>query len=611
MLPAQVANKVAAGEVVERPASVVKEMVENSLDAGAERIEVTITAGGRKLIAVRDNGGGMNRTDALMCIERQSTSKIRDVHDIERIATLGFRGEAIPSIASVSRFTLKTRDSQSDAGTELILQGGTLQAVNDIGTPVGTVVEVRDLFYNVPARRKFLRAYQTEQGHIKNAFVCNALAHPEVGFTLSCDGRESYTLPSGALLCDRVRELFGTEYVEKLKPVESSMAGIRVYGYAGVPGSGAREREQQYVFVNRRPATAAVITYAVRQAYAIRDGGTRPALILFIEMEPGLVDVNVHPAKKEVRFKQSSSVREAVIAALSAALKGVVGAETQRKELRIVKPGELDGAVTLRSLDRASAAAASGVKTRRHDAWAPGLKREERVGLKHLPDYEQGFASPAVPLPAAPVAVSAPLIELPEDGAPWKWCRVIGELQGCYLLLETDSGCVTVDQRAAAERILYERLLEHNEESPPLSQKLLIPQTVRLAPADAERLRGNLEALNSMGFRIADFGDDHFMVEALPAVLGETDSRELLVGIAAEIATSGRRRGSVRWREELTARTIARTGASGCFKYSVAEAEKLVRRLAECRMPYTSPQGRPTMIFTAYTELERKFGKKR
>ncbi len=609
MLPAQVANKVAAGEVVERPASVVKEMVENSLDAGADRIDVTITAGGRKLIAVRDNGGGMNRTDALMCIERQSTSKIRDVHDIERIATLGFRGEAIPSIASVSRFTLKTRDSKSDAGTELVLQGGTLQAVNDIGTPVGTVVEVRDLFYNVPARRKFLRAYQTEQGHIKNAFVCNALAHPEIGFTLSCDGRENYALPSGASLCDRVRELFGTEYAEKLKPVESSMAGIRVYGYAGVPGSGAREREQQYVFVNRRPATAAVITYAVRQAYAIRDGGTRPALILFIEMDPGLVDVNVHPAKKEVRFKQSSSVREAVILALSAALRGVVAAGTQREQLRVVKPGEPDAEVTLRSLDRATAA--TDVKTRRHDAWAPGLRRAGSVNLKPLPDYGQGFALPAVALPAAPTADPVSLIELPEDGAPWKWCRVIGELQGCYLLLETDSGCVTVDQRAAAERILYERLLGHNEESALLSQKLLIPQTVRLAPADAERLRGNLDVLNSMGFRIADFEDDHFMVEALPAVLGEIDSRELLVGIVAEIAISGRRRGSMRWKEELIARTIARTGAAGSFRYSVAEAEKLVRRLAACRMPYTSPQGRPTMIFTAYAELERKFGKKR
>jgi DNA mismatch repair protein MutL len=604
LLTAQVANKVAAGEVVERPASVVKEMIENALDAGASRIDVTVTAGGRKLIEVRDNGSGMNRADALMCIERHSTSKIRDVHDIDRIATLGFRGEAIPSIASVSRFRLRTRDAQSEAGTELTILGGTLQDVSDAGVPVGTSVEVRDLFFNVPARRKFLRAYQTEQGHIKSVFVLNALAHPDVGFSLTCDGREQYRLPPDAGVAERVRELFGAEYFEKLRRVEGALCGIRVYGYTGVPGAGIREREQQYVFVNRRPATAAVIAYAIREAYAVREGDTRPPLILFIDLDPGLVDVNVHPAKREVRFTKASAVREAVIAVLRAALTGrPVPAVTEE-----AWPGEAppepemrEHPLSLRRLDPAAAGrSVAGPEACVDSRPAPA------------PDYGRTAAAvSAAPPPAAPPETPPALLDLPEGDTPWRRCRVIGELRGSYILLETDSGCVTVDPCAAMERILYERLMAHDAKHPAPSQSLLIPESVRLSPAEAERVRRNLEVLETLGFRIADLGDDHFMVEALPALPRETSGRDLLVNIADDIAQAGRKRGSVRWKEELAARAVSRTVASGSFRHSREEAEKLVAQLAACRMPYTCPQGKPTMIFTSYPELDRKFGKRR
>ena len=624
LLSAHVANKVAAGEVVERPASVVKELVENALDAGATRIDVNITAGGRKLIEVRDNGSGMNRNDALMSIERQATSKIKDVDDIERIATLGFRGEAIPSIASVSRFRLKTRTGESEAGTELSILGGSLQDVRAAGVPVGTAVEVRDLFFNVPARRKFLRAYQTEQIHIKGVFVLNALAHPETGFSLSCDGREQYRLPPDAGLDERVCELFGAEFFERLRRVDKEMLGVHVYGFAGVPGQGVRARQQQYIFVNKRPATAAVIAYAVKQAYAAKDGESRPALILFIDTDPGKVDVNVHPAKREVRFNRSADVREAVITALKDALSIKSPPLSVADAGRAGEPAASAPRPSLTTLDPVAAAPTRQVLTQNRvlgqgaEQKRSYVERQQRVDPEGgAPVADGGYPEPLpraladvpVSAPAVPVDESARLIDLPEESSPWRWCRVAGRLKERYILLETDSGYVMVDPRAAVERIYYERLLAYNAGQPVASQALLIPESVKLSPADAERLRRNLSVIDKMGFRVVDFEDDHFMVEALPGVLGEISCRELLLNIVHDIEHAGKRRGSERWMEELIARSISKTGSAHQVKYSDEEAEKLVKKLAAAKMPYTCPRGKPTMVFTSYRELERKFGR--
>ena len=275
LLPIHVANKIAAGEVVERPASVVKELMENAIDSGATRIDVTVTAGGRKLIEVRDNGGGMGRDDALLSIERQATSKIRDVDDIERIDTLGFRGEALPSIASVSRFTLKTRREVDEAGSELVIVGGSLQDVREAGLPVGTTISVRDLFFNVPARRKFLRAFQTEQAHIRSVFTLHALAHPEIGMSLTSDGRELARLPPDATLEERVRDLFGADFCAGLVPLDRTRGEIRVYGFAGY-----RTRHAPTA-VNSTSSLTAVqpprrSSPALREAYPPLEGNRKP-----------------------------------------------------------------------------------------------------------------------------------------------------------------------------------------------------------------------------------------------------------------------------------------------------------------------------------------------
>ena len=642
LLPVQVANKIAAGEVVERPASVVKELLENAIDAGATRIDITITAGGRKLIEVRDNGCGMARDDALLCLERQATSKIRDVDDIERITTLGFRGEAVPSIASVSRFILKTRRAESDAGTEITVVGGSIQDVRDAGVPPGTSIEVRDLFFNVPARRKFLRAYQTEQAHIRTVFTLHALAHPDIGMSLTSDGREQTRLPPGATLEERVRDLFGADFSADLRPVDARMGHIRVYGFVSLPGQTRNDRSEQYIFINGRPATAPVIAYALREAYPPLAQDRKPIVLLFLEIPPDSVDVNVHPTKREVRFHKPAEIREAIIRAIREALgmsnaqhgmsniqhgisndqgecaTGEPLAETQgmpngQQGMSNIQQGMPNGQVKCATGERPREPLGIPVHTLpfgmagRHAL--PGPARPPRVALPlRTPNSELRTSPP--PAPAAPDGSGLPLFVAPDSASPWKWCRVVAMLEGGYALLETDGGYVTVDPRAARERVLFESLMAHQGKAEAYSQRLLLPETVKLAPADAARLRKHLPLLLEMGFGVDAFGgDDHFVVEALPDVLGEVSCRELLGNIAHDLEHAGVRRGTEKWREEIVAKAACRVATGQGRVLALPEVEALVNALAATRMPYVCPRGKPTMIFTSYRELDRKFGK--
>ena len=322
VLPLHVANKIAAGEVVERPASIVKEFIENALDAGARNIKVTIAQGGRKLVAVQDDGCGMTREDALLSLERQATSKILDVDDIEEINTFGFRGEAIPSIASVSRFTMTTRRSESDEGFRLVVNAGSLDETGTAGCPPGTTVEARDLFCNVPARRKFLKSYATEEGHVKNVFTVAAIANPSVSFTLVIDGREVSRLSASENTIDRVREIFGREFSESMTELDRSFpaTGISVKGFIEKPNLSVPTRRDQFVFINGRAATAPSVAYALREAYPRKQGDVRPAAIVFITLPPNQVDVNVHPMKREVRFRDNAAVKAAIIDTIGNAL---------------------------------------------------------------------------------------------------------------------------------------------------------------------------------------------------------------------------------------------------------------------------------------------------
>ena len=619
LLPAAVANKIAAGEVVERPASVVKEFMENSFDAGATRVEVTIVAGGRKLISVADDGCGMERDDALLCLEPQATSKIRDVDDIERIATYGFRGEAVPSVAAVSRMILKTCARGDAAGTCVEIDGGKVRGVTEIGFPAGTTFEVRDLFFNVPARRKFLKAYATEQAHIRTAFLLQALAHPEATLKLRADGRDLVSVAGGATLEERVHDLFGAEMLDALRPVDFTSGNVTVKGFVGLPTLTRADRSEQYIFVNRRAATAAIIPYALREAYPPLDGDRKPVAILFIEVPPTEVDVNVHPTKREVRFRDARAVRDALIMGVQKAL-GLGGAgPLEGAEQAAAEAARPDSAVGART----DSAAFRPVGAVLQNAPARGAGREvpppSTTSYSPPPpapkvepaEHSAGFppaggGGGAVPMPAVQQELPMP----PSGEAPglWKWCRILGQISSGYLLMETDGGYVVLDPRAAMERVLYERMLDGAQGISDPSQALLIPQTVSLPPEDAERIEANIAEVRAIGIGIDPFGDNAFIVEALPTGVSLPDIRTFLSDISHGIAEAGGKRGVADWRQKALARAAAASAATRMGPLPWQALAPLVEELAKAKMPYTSPRGNPTMLFTSIRELDRKFG---
>lgn len=594
ILSDEVISQIAAGEVVERPASVLKELLENAIDAGARHVEVQVAAGGRKAIVVTDDGCGMDRDDALLAIERHATSKIRSAADIERVATLGFRGEALAAIAAVSRLTLTTRPAEAIAGTRLVVAGGKILEVSEVGCPVGTSVEVRHLFFNVPARRKFLRTEATELAHVRQTFLTYALAQPGLALRLVVDGTEVWRMPAPATLEERVRLLLGEDLTESLRPVQHERAGLRVTGLAGTPHVSRADRAGQYVFVNGRPASAPILAHALREAYqGVLPSGRHAILFLFLEMDPAQVDVNVHPTKREVRFRRPGEVRDAVIEAVRSAL---------------TAPGGM----------RAAAPAAWG---------RPAGAEVGRVEITDIPP-PRTFQYPRLPLAPEPSGGAAPV--LPESGAtappergpkeppgerPWVWCRVVGQVGGLYVVLETEDGMVLMDPHAAHERVLFERLTQEVLRGRAASQRLLVPETVRLSPTDALRVREHLAVLQEMGFGVSDFGGDTFLVDGLPACLGEVTAAAVLRNVAAELAEEGSgtdrksRRESAAWAREQVARAACRAAVKARTRLTLGEIEQLVVDLARAAMPYTCPHGRPTLIFMGFDELDRKFGR--
>ena len=627
VLPLHVANKIAAGEVVERPASVVKELVENAIDAGAKSVRITVTQGGRKLVSVQDDGCGMSRDDAVLSLERQATSKIRDVEDIERIDTLGFRGEAIPSIASVSRLSITTRRHDSDEGTLVVVNAGTLAEVRAAGCPPGTLVEVRDLFCNVPARRKFLRSYATEESHVKSVFTVHALAHPSVAFSLVVDGRELYRLAPTTNLADRVRDIFGPEFLESLITLPStsnlqpSTSSIHISGFIERPNLFTPTRREQFVFVNGRPATASSVAYALREAYPRRAGDMRPATILFIDLPPSQVDVNVHPTKREVRFRDNVAVKSAIMAAIDAGLAGG-GSESGRE-------GEDAREREFEDMRQETRDMNGDVRQETQDLSSPVSCLTSSPSASPVSCLTSSPPPPTptpTPTPLTPAPVQSEIrLEVSADGErakPWQWFKVLAQSASGYLLVETDAGIVTINPIAARERITYEKLIDATRPADdlprtgralaprpaaPLSQSLLIPETVRLSPVDFARITASLEVVRAMGFQLEEFGTNVFKIDAVPQILGSLSPSAVLSTIANDLSESGARRNGTRWREELIAKSIARSFAGAPMKLTDEGAAELVEELCRTRMPYVCPRGKPVMIFTSTRELDRKF----
>ena len=602
LLPEQVANQIAAGEVVERPASVVKELVENSLDARATAISIEIQAGGRSLIRVSDDGIGMSRDDALLCLERHATSKIQKAEDLAAISTMGFRGEALPSIASVSRLTLTTRERDSDgAASQVVVNGGKIVEVKAAGSPPGTSIEVRQLFFNLPARRKFLRTEETEYGHIYHYLTLAALAHPEVGFTFVRDGTVVWRWPAVTeirspidALKERLRAVLGS--IGELTPVDHAgsfpstgseaelLAGeisIRLWGFIGKPGLSRATRENQYVFVNRRPVENRGLNYALLEGYhTALMKGRYPVCCLFLEIDPAEVDVNIHPAKREIKFHQERAVRTFVAEAVrntlltyhTPAKPAVVASQIPTPPV----PRELPTFEPLTGTPLVS--------------W-PKPKEVDSVAVVRPPE----------PVTAPAVAEPTPLLNVP--------LRILGVVGKLYVIMESDRGMVLLDQHAAHERVLFEQMLKRMQQGNAASQRLLLPETVELSVRDAQFVRGILPTLNRLGVGLSEFGERTFLLDALPPFVRGGEPRRFVLELIDQLRAAGQSVNTLRLGENVIAKTVCRHAVKANDPLAGPELESLVNDLRNCEMPYTCPHGRPTILEMNFRELEKKFGR--
>ena len=656
LLSEQVANQIAAGEVIERPASVVKELVENALDAQARQIVVEVQAGGRSLIRVSDDGVGMSKDDALLCLERHATSKIQSADDLNSIATMGFRGEALPSIASVSRLTLTTRerDSSAVAATQVVINGGRILDVKEASGAPGTDMEVRQLFFNVPARRKFLRSDETERAHIQHYLTLAALAYPEVGFTFTSDGRMIWQLPAIksvndsasrlAALHERFRALYSgdlrllsldlsTEFEsqDSAGPATTSrMLPFRVWGFIGAPGVSRATRQEQHLFVNRRPVDNRGLNYALMEGYHTSlMKGRYPVCCLFLECDPGEVDVNIHPSKREVKFHREREVRQFVADALRQTLlacHAATPATEDRAELpisRVSSPGlskeppmlEIKTVAATTSgllhlppatpTEQPVAPLASPVAAWPSDAPAPAVLPPSSTRPSTPPAVPAG--EPPGRVPASDIGTAnretqaVPLLRIP--------LRLVGVIGRLYVVLESDRGLVLLDQHAAHERVLFEQMLRRLEQGEAPSQRLLLPETIELPPRDAQFLREQLETLSRLGVGLSEFGDRTFLLDALPPFVKVSDARRFVSELVDELKAAGQAVNAWRLGESTVAKTVCRHAVKANDALAGPELENLIHDLRHCAMPYTCPHGRPTLIEMNFRELEKKFGR--
>ncbi len=602
ILPDALASQVAAGEVVERPAAVVRELMENSIDAGATHIEVHVQRGGSALIRVTDNGHGMDREDALLCLERHATSKIRTKEDLAAIYTLGFRGEAVPSIASVSRFRLASREHTALSGTEIEVQGGKLTTVREYGGAPGTVVEARSLFFNIPARRKFLRSEATEFSHVEQQFRLHAIANPNVAFTLVRDGEVLFHLPATTNLLNRIEGISGRELAQRLVPVPKlTINDVTVSGFIGSPGISRPNRQMQLSFLNGRPVDSSTIAYGIREGYhTALMKGQYPITFLFIEMPADGFDINVHPAKKEVRFHQAGIVREAVLQAISQAL--AVSNKISQGHVASI-PNKF---VAPLPLEQTPALIPEQEQTTLRRDWSA------------LSSWQQSRSIHSDTVPTSvtlPEGVFLPPTTLPSENAepspsPSSTYRILGVLNKLFVLMESPEGLVMMDQHAAHERVLFEQLRRAMEHEGVPAQRLLIPLTLQVSPRDYDLLNRNLPTLHKLGIEAEPFGNNSFKVDAMPAFLKTNDPLALLRDVMEELASASSKTSTLRLGEDLIATTVCRQAVKANDYLREPELRKLLEDLLACEMSYCCPHGRPTLIQISYAELDRKFGRR-
>jgi DNA mismatch repair protein MutL len=618
MLPERVANQIAAGEVVERPASVLKELCENALDAGADRISVEVDGAGRRLIRVVDNGHGMSPDDLLMALERHATSKVNSVDDLERVASLGFRGEAIPSIAAVSHMLLRSRMVGAETGSQVFAKGGSVREVKEVGCPVGSVIEVRSLFFNTPARKKFLKSHNTENAHLAGALIRLALARPQVAFRYVNAGRLVYDLTASQDLAVRAASLLGRDSARQMVRVEEKVGPLEIKGLCGLPGLTRSGYDQVYTFVNGRHVRDKVLLHAISQAYqGWLPGGRKPVLVLGIKLDPAQVDVNVHPAKTEVRFRIQQEVHDALAEGIRRGL--------QSQSTVQAKPAYQSGSGWSQSITPPL-----GKEHR------PTRVAEPQVGWRSSESSREPLPHDPPPMPpmpqnrrldppmAAPVPDAGPNAAQPEEAAPvpgtasgadllrglftpLSELRVLAQLKGLYILCASPNGLVIIDQHAAHERLNYDRLKQGLKKGRLPGQGLLTPVTLELSPTEAVWAEQQAEDWAGLGLELQHFGGNTWLVTAMPPFLAGRDPAPLVRDLLSELSGSGVSAATPEFAEVALRSLACRQSIKSGQNLSMAELQHLVDRLLKLPPPLTCPHGRPVVLEISARELAIRF----
>ncbi len=614
VLPEVLANKIAAGEIVERPASVVKELIENSIDAGCRAIHVTVLSGGKRLILVRDDGEGMSQDDAILAFEHHATSKIQTAEDLKGITTLGFRGEALPSIASISRLTLKTRHrlSESISGTEIEVQGGVLRSVKPVSWDKGTEIVARDLFFNLPARRKFLRSNDTELGHIARLVTHYALAHPEIHFALESESRSLVNAPAVSTLRERIYQIFGDGFLDNLVELVGQTGSVRLSGFSSRPHEQRTNPYSQFFYVNRRMVRDKVLTSAIRQAYRHRiPASAYPVVILFLDLPFDQVDVNAHPAKIEVRFRDQSIVYNLVSDSIERALIQSPAAPIYDHRGDAEMLGSADnpfGEPLSIFRDRVPTHArnafdftppsaspnpfqrALNYPFREISAEFPG-KTDEHDTLKLLPDMLFG----------SPTQSTRPF----HSGA----LRILGQLQESYIIACDSQGLLIIDQHVTHERILYEKLAAAMQGNSVETQGLLVPFTLDLPPHQIALLERVMPELQRSGFAVDNFGGNSILIRSVPAIAEGSDYKGMLLEILEGLEVEERTLDIERIRDRIAVSTACRAAIKVHTPLSMEKMQWLMDELSFTRIPTHCPHGRPIILRFSMYEIERNFGR--
>lgn len=643
VLPDSLANKIAAGEVVERPSSVVKELLENALDAGARKIDIEVEAGGKRLIRIVDDGEGMTRDDALLAFERHATSKLRTAEDLEFIKTLGFRGEALPSIAAVSRLFLRTKVERDVEGSEVEFNGGRLVAVRDVAWPGGTEIEVKDLFFNMPARRKFLKSDATESFHITNLVQHYALANPQLAFMLVNNGREAIRVAPVRSLKERAYQVLGGALLNKLVEVRHELEGLKVFGYVSNPQEQRSSRDAQYLFVNHRFVRDQLIGRALSEAYrSMMPSGTHPAAVLFVEVPTSEVDVNVHPAKTEVRFLREGAILSFIRNAVADALKTtqpitqLPGTNTRAREeaerpgagftqaqppaspsfnrpqpppARELPPLEPPPSDFGSLYDEPAAAGEPrpGFEPRSTSEPRPNFEAQTRGPAAGAPSPGPEASEPVAQRPSPPESSEQILLEsrtLPDMG---HGIKPLGQIRDSYIVATDDEGLLLVDQHVAHERVLFEQFRDLKLSAESRIQPLLIPATLDLSPAEADAFSAVQEELESMGIEASQLSGRTIAVKTAPAGISSSDVIALVKEVLGVVERERRSFSMESIRDSIAASLACKAAIKINMPLTQEKMQWLIDELMKTNNPMTCPHGRPIIMRYGLRDIERGF----